>query len=148
IDGAVVEAAVAAAVADHEQRRRLLAALVAARLVAGLQRRQDAPGEWAFRLLERRRHRGDDLLAGQEVALAGVVLARPGAGPRHALRAGEVRRVAGGVHDADLADVLLPVVLGQRPDHVRGRLAAGQQLQAARAVGGVGVALRGDRPGV
>ena len=60
VDGDVVEAAVPGPVADHEQRRGLPAAPVAAGLVAGLQRGQQPPGE----------RRSSGLLASQASSIA------------------------------------------------------------------------------
>src|SRR5262249_15658256 len=60
---------------------------------------------------------------------------------------GERRHVALAIDDADLAQLLLLVVVGERLDDLLGRLAFGEEIKSAGPVGDIREALRGDRTG-
>ena len=117
VDDAVGEARVAAVALDHEQRRRLLAAPVAARGLCRVEAvEQPLDERRACGSLERLGDRVDGLGGDEDVALGRV--ARPGAaaGPVHALRAGVARAAALAVDHAELPVVAAVVGLRQPLD--------------------------------
>ncbi len=146
VDRDVVEAAVPGAVTDHQHRRRLPPAPVAAGVVAGLQRVDQPPRERLVRvgqpvLLDRLDHLGPD----QDVALDRVPVAGPAAGPVQALVAGVLRGPAVGVDHPDLPVVAALVLLDQRLHHLGGGGAGVEVGERQALVGHVGVGLGGDR---
>src|SRR5205085_10402735 len=87
-----------------EERRRLLAALVAAGRLAGLVGRDQAAREWQAGVRDVSLGGfGDDGGAGQHVAGDREALARRRAAPVDAVLAGMRRDAAGRIHDVDLA---------------------------------------------
>jgi hypothetical protein len=144
VDVAVVEAAVAAVFAGDEDRGGLLAARIAARRFACLQRCHEFEREFAWRLLERFRHRLHDGFAREDVALRGEVLACNAARPAQAALPCEARAAPLRVHNPHLSLLALWVALRQPTDNLlRGDLSA-KQLQPPRSVGRVRVRLSGD----
>ena len=112
VDVAVVAPLVPAAVADDQQRRGLPSALVPARRVAGHERGQQPVAQVALGLGERAGELGHDGLPRKDVALRGEAVAGDASGPRHALQAGERRRMPGRVDEPHLA--IFPAVVGRR----------------------------------
>ena len=147
VDRDVVEAAVPGALLDHQQRRRLPAARVAAGRVAGGQRVEQPAGERRVRVggLPGRLHGLDDVLAGEDVALDGVAVAGEAAGPVEAGVPGVRGGAAVDVDDADLAVVAALVVLEQPLQRDRGGRAVVEVGERLALVGDVGVGLGGDR---
>ncbi len=146
VDVAVVAPLVPAAVADDQQRRGLPSALVPARRVAGHERGQQPVAQVALGLGERAGELGHDGLARQDVALRGEAVAGDAAGPRHALGAGERRRMPRRVDEPDLA--VFPAVVGGQQPVQRGLRADAvrHQLQPFRAERRVRPRLRRDGP--
>ena len=97
------------------------------------------------RVDERRLHRDDDVLRGEDVPLDGVAPTGAVAGPVEALGAGVGRGLAGGGDDAELAG-LARVVVGEHAREGVGRRCARLELrQRTRPVGGDACGLRRDR---
>jgi hypothetical protein len=148
VDVAVGAAAVAAALPDHQQRGRLLAAGVAPGGLAGVERGDQPLGELEpGPLAHGRRHRLDGRAGHQDVALAGEAVAGAVAGPVGALAAGVGGHAAGGVDDRGLALARLVVGAEQGIEGLARRGAGLQQGEPARAVGDVGPRLGGDHAG-
>ena len=147
VDGDVVEAAVPGALLDHEQRRRLPAAGVAARRVTGGQGLEQPPRQRRLRVggLPRGPHREHDVLAGEDVALDGVAVTGEAARPVETGVPGVRGGAAVDVDDADLALLALLVLLEQPEQrHRRGRPVV-EVGQGQALVGHVGVRLGRDR---
>ena len=150
VDRDVVARAVPGVLADDEQGRGLAPALVAAGLVAGPQRLEQAPLDRPpGGALPGELHGLDDLGPGEDVALDGVAGAGHAAGPVVALGAGVRRRVALGVDDARLAVLGLVVLLDEaRQRHLGGGpvVEVGQGEELPRHVG-LGLGRDGAHPG-
>src|SRR6185503_6140801 len=117
-----------------EQRRRLLAALVAARRFAGVEGGKQAFGKRLVRAFEGFRGLADHALVGEHVAGHGITLARKRAAPVDALPAGVLADAAGGIDHMELALLAAFVGRGQAPDDFRRGNAVSQQLEALRPV--------------
>jgi len=143
-----VVAAVATVGTYDDERGALPAAAVPAGLVTGSEGREQPLGQ---RIAGRRPgqpgplHRVDDLGADEDVALDRVPVAGPPAGPVVAAAAGEGGAVTGRADDAGLPLVAAIVGSGEPVEHLVRRTALGEQLEAVRAVGEVGVGLGRDR---
>ena len=89
--------------AEHDHGGRLLAALVAAHRLTGLERQDHALGQFLGRSrAEGALHFGQYVGPGQHVALNGIAVAEEVTAPGRTVGAGEAGRAAGGVHQADL----------------------------------------------
>ena len=141
----VVVAAVAALGLHDEQPGCLLTAPVAAGCLPRLQRGDQPVSQFALHRLERTRHGLDHRCAGEDIALAAVAVAYDVPCPRHAVLACEGGSSALRVHDARLTAVALVIGFDQLLQDFVGRDALRQQLQAAWAVGRVGMSLRCKR---
>ena len=146
VDGDVARAAVAAVLADDEERGRLPPAPVAAGRLGGGEAGEQPLGERPpRRALEGRRQRVHGGRRDEDVPLRRV--ARPGrpAGPLEALGARVGRRAPMRVDDAELA-VLAPLVgADERPHDVLRRVALAQEREPVGPVGEVRPGLRRDR---
>src|SRR2546426_9574237 len=103
VDPTVVEARVSTAVPDDEDRRALLAPLVAAGPLPGAQRREQTDGQVALRHLEGPGQRLQDFLPREDVPLGREISADDMPRPREAFFPGIRRGAASRVDDADLA---------------------------------------------
>ena len=149
VDQRVTELGVPPVLLDHEQRRRLLAAPVPPGDLSCGQAFDEPLGQLEmFVLLERRREGVDRLLRDEDVPLRRIAVARPPARPVVALGTGERGRATCAVDDPDLPLCAILVRGGESLDHLRRRPSLAQQGQPVRAVPGVRVRLRGDRPDV
>src|SRR4051794_34980638 len=108
------------------QRRRLLAALVAAGGLTGLERGDQSLGEWTARLFEGARGLADHALVRQHVAGDRIAITGEHAAPIDALGAGVLPDAAGGVNQVELA-MVAAVVGGRHAFHHLGRAHAGAQ---------------------
>ena len=147
VDEDVGEAGVAAVALDDDQRRGLLAALVAARRLRRRERLDQALGERSARL-ERLRERVDGVAGDEDVPLRGVAVAGAPAGPVEAGGAGVGRTATLRVDDAELPLVAAVVGLGQPPDDLLAPTgpAAGARARRARSAGSRRPASRRRRP--
>src|SRR5256712_4016897 len=103
VDPTVVEARVSTAVPDDEDRRALLAPLVAAGPLPGAQRRHETDGQGALRHLEGPGQRLPDFLPREDVPLGREISADDMPRPREAFFPGIRRGAAPRVADPDLA---------------------------------------------
>ena len=142
----VVAAAVPGTLPDHQQRRGLAAAAVAAGVVAGRERGEQPARQRLVAVagLEGVLHGRDHELAGQDVALDRVAVAGHTAGPVEAGVAGVGRRAALGVDDPDLPVVASVVLLEEPEQGHRGGGAVVEMRERQALVGDVGVGLGGD----
>src|SRR5712691_3928467 len=102
VDPAVIEAAIAATVADDEESRRLLTSFVTARPLPGAQGREEPDRKIPLRHFECMAHPFHDVRAREEVSLACVIPADEVAGPWKALLPGVRGGPTSCVHDAGL----------------------------------------------
>src|SRR5574341_1295510 len=128
-----------------EERRRLLAALVAARGLAGLQRGDQALGKRLLRCLVGARGLLDHLFAGEHVARDRKTVAGARPAPIDAFRAGVLADAALGIDDVQLAMVAALVGRGQVLDQLRRGHARAQQVEPVPAVEGIDQRLRRER---
>src|SRR4051812_5050649 len=116
------------------QRRRFLAALIAAGGLTGLERGDQPFGERTARFCVGARRFADHPLVREHVAGDRIAVAGDRAAPFDALRAGVLPDASGRVDDVELA-VVPTIVRGRRPFHRLGRRQArAQQLEATRSV--------------
>src|SRR5205085_389381 len=116
------------------QRRRLLAALITAGGLTGLERRDQPFGERTARFFVGARRFADHPLVREHVAGDRIAVAGDRAAPFDALRAGVLPDASGRVDDVELA-VVPTIVRGRHPFHHLGRRhARAQQLEATRSV--------------
>ena len=145
VDPTVVEARISTAVPDDQDRRALLAPLVAAGPLPRTQRREQADGQVTLRHLEGPGQRLQDFLTREDVPLGGEMSADDMPGPREAFLPGVRRGAASRVDDADLA---LRRIFVRRHELLHDVLRCDPALQhreRIRSVRGVGVRLRRDR---
>src|ERR1035441_10222537 len=136
-------------IADHEHRRRLLAARIATGVVAGLEGGEEPLGEIALCGLEGTAHGLRHLRAYEDVALRGPGLALAVARPVRRVGAGESGDVTLMVDDGHLAAILAGegVVGEEFVDHLSGGESLAEQYEAARAVAHIDVGLGSDAAG-
>src|SRR3954447_24199903 len=116
------------------QRRRLLAAPVAAGGLTGLERGDQLFGERTARFFVGARRFADYPLVREHVAGDRIAVAGDRAAPFDALRAGVLPDASGHVDDVELA-VVATMVRGRHPfHHLARRHARAQQLEATRSV--------------
>ena len=144
----VAEAIVAAGVAtpgrDDHKRRALPSAPIAAREVAGGERREQPLSELAGGQLERVRHRVDHRRSRQQVALRRETRAGAATRPGQAALARKARAASSCIDDPGLALGGVGVGPRERVERLAGGRCAGQQSEPVRSVGGVRERLRGD----
>ncbi len=145
VDEHVTQPGVPAVSLHHEERRRLLAAPVAARGLCGGEALEQARGQRAaLGGGERLREGRDRLRADQDVPLCGEGRARRSARPVHAPLSGEARAAAAAVDHADLPLAAVVVGRGEPLDDLLRAQPLPQERQPVRAVAGVRVGLRRD----
>ena len=130
---------------DDDDPRAASPAPVATRRLGGVERRQQAQGERAGGRLERLAHRLPHARRLDHVRLRDPALPGGAAGRRNAVRARPLARPPVGGHHPHLPEVRQLVVGAQSGESVRGRRAAGHQLEPAPAVAAVGKRLSRDR---
>src|SRR4029077_2567682 len=145
VDGAVLPRPAAGVPSDHEHRRGLPAADVAAFGLRGVEGREHALGQRSLSGRVGVEHRAPNGVVLHEVGLAAEAIAGPVPGRGNALRAGVRRDVARGVDDRELAHVRFVVAGEQSVQRLLRRVAVLQELEAKGPEAYVHVRLRGHR---
>src|SRR6267142_3642804 len=128
-----------------DERRRLLAALVAARGFARFERRDQPFREWTARSLIRACGLADDALIGEHISGDGIPVTRQRAAPLDAGGSGVLADMALGVDDVQLAVLASVIRGGQAHDNFRRCDARAQQFQTLACVVRINQRLRRER---
>jgi hypothetical protein len=146
VDGAIAVAPKAAAGPFDQQRSGLLATTVPAGCLSGIEHGNQTFGEGDRRMaFERRRHRGNDRLAGKDVSLTTEVFTDDMSGPRGALATRKCGGAPRAVDHADLTHVTSGIASNQPRDHLVRAQALREHGEAERSVSRVRHSLRGHR---
>jgi len=149
INEAIIEAGIATLVAHNQQGGGLSTSFIAPGSLSSRDGSDQPVGELTVRLFaslfKRGGHVGHHRFTGEEVALRGIVIARLVTGPGSAAFAGETGGAALSIDHTDLSQRARGIDSNELFKDGLGRFSDGHQLQAFRAIGGVGVRLGGDR---